>query len=60
MQVYSIDSNATVEIMPFDPASNLKMIFESVVKLEKGVATFPNLGFIGTPETSENKFAIRS
>ena len=60
MQVYSIDSNATVGIMPYDPESTLKMIFESVVKLEKGIATFSNLGFIGAPDTSDNKFFIRS
>lgn len=44
--------------MPFDSESKLKMIFESVVKLDKGKATFNNLGFIGAPETSGNKFAI--
>jgi len=60
MQVYSIDSNATVEIMPYDSESTLKMIFESVVKLDKGVGTFSNLGFIGSPETKDNKFTIRS
>jgi len=60
MQVYSIDSNATVEIMPYDSESTLKMIFESVVKLEKGIGTFSNLGFIGKPETKDNKFTIRS
>ena len=44
--------------MPADSSSNLKMIYESVVKLENGVAKFINLGFIGAPDSSNNQFTI--
>lgn len=60
MQVYTIDSNSTVEIMAWRSDGNLKMILESVVKLNGGVASFENIGFIGTPKSSNNEFYIWS
>ena len=59
-QIYNIDSDSTVEIMAADVNSQLKMIYESVVKLNSGVAKFSNLGFIGTPKSTGNEFFIRS
>jgi len=41
-------------------SENLKMIFESVVKAERGKVIFTNIGFIGKPGSKDNEFTIRS
>ena len=53
-----IDSSSTVEIRASTENIEAKTVFESVVKVSSGVASFENIGFAADPGSTDVKFTI--
>ena len=52
------DSSSTIEI--YGDGNETKTILQSVVKVNRGVANFDNIGFVAPPGKSDMKFFIKS